>query len=96
MAQIWGVLVLVMFYGSPVLYPVEFIPEGLRFLLFVNPLAPPLEEARRLIVDPTAPSAVDAADSIFGIVGPAIVMVAVCVIGLWTFMRAAPRVAEEL
>jgi ABC-2 type transport system permease protein len=95
-AQMWGVLVLVMFYGSPILYPVEFIPSGLKFLLFVNPLAPALVEARRLVVDPTAPSAVDAAGSVFGIIGPAMVMLAVCAIGLWTFMRAAPRVAEEL
>jgi ABC-2 type transport system permease protein len=94
--QIWGVLVLVIFYGSPVLYPVEFIPQGIRFVLFVNPFVPILEEARRLVVDPTAPSAVDAAGSVFGIIGPAIVMVAVCAIGLWTFTRAAPRVAEEL
>jgi ABC-2 type transport system permease protein len=95
-AQIWGVLVLVFFYGSPILYPVEFIPQGIRFVLFVNPLVPILGEARRLVVDPTAPSPVEAAGSVFGIIAPALVMVAVCAIGLWTFMRAAPRVAEEL
>ncbi|MEK6326331.1 MAG: ABC transporter permease [Actinomycetota bacterium] len=97
-AQMWGLLVLVIFYGSPILYPVEYIPPGLKFLLFVNPLAPIMVEARRLVVDPTAPSVVDAdaAGSVFGIIGPAMVMLAVCAIGLWTFMRAAPRVAEEL
>ena len=68
----------------------------MRFVLFVNPFVPILEEARRLVVDPTAPSAVDAAGSVFGIIGPALVVVAVCAIGLWTFVRAAPRVAEEL
>jgi ABC-2 type transport system permease protein len=97
-AQMWGLLVLVIFYGSPILYPVEFIPDDLRFLLFMNPLAPIMVEARRLVVDPTAPSVVDAdaAGSVLGIIGPAMVMLAVCAIGLWTFMRAAPRVAEEL
>ncbi len=72
--------------------------RDLKFLLFLNPLAPIMVEARRLVVDPTAPSAVDAdaAGSVFGIIGPAMVMLAVCAIGLWTFMRAAPRVAEEL
>ena len=49
-----------------------------------------------MVVDPTAPSAVDAAGSVFGIIGPALVVLAVCAIGLWTFVRAAPRVAEEL
>jgi ABC-2 type transport system permease protein len=95
-AQMWGLLVLVLFYASPVLWPVEELPDEMRFLYFVNPLVPVLEEARRLIVDPTALTAVDAAGSVFGIIAPALVVVVVCAIGLWTFVRAAPRVAEEL
>jgi ABC-2 type transport system permease protein len=95
-AQMWGLMVLVLFYGSGVLYPVESIPHSMRFLLFVNPLVPLLEEARISVVDPTAPSVVDAAGSVFGIIAPAIIVIVVCAIGLWTFVRAAPRVAEEL
>jgi ABC-2 type transport system permease protein len=95
-AQMWGVAVLVLFYASPVLYPVNVIPDSMRFLLFVNPFVPLLEEARRLVVDPTAPSAVDVAGSVFGIIAPAMVVLTVCAVGLWTFVRAAPRVAEEL
>jgi ABC-2 type transport system permease protein len=95
-AQMWGLMVLVLFYGSGVLYPVEAIPHSMRFLLFVNPLVPMLEESRRLVVDPTAPSVVEAAGSAFGIIAPAIVVIVICAIGLWTFVRAAPRVAEEL
>jgi ABC-2 type transport system permease protein len=94
--QIWGLMVLVLFYGSPILYPVNVIPDSLRFLFFVNPFVPLIEESRRLIVDPTAPSAVEAAGSVFGIIAPATIVVCVCAIGLWTFVRAAPRVAEEL
>ena len=87
---------LVLFYASPVLWPVEVLPDSMRFLLFVNPFVPLLEEARVLVSDPPAPSAVDAAGSVFGIIAPAMVVLAVCAIGLWTFVRAAPRVAEEL
>ena len=94
--QIWSVLVLVLFYGSPVLWPVEVLPDSMRFLLFVNPFAPLLEGARLLMIGPPAPSAVDAAGSVFGIIAPAMIVVAVCAVGLWTFVRAAPRVAEEL
>ena len=50
--QIWSVLVLVLFYASPVLWPVEVLPDSMRFLLFVNPFAPLLEEARILMIDP--------------------------------------------
>jgi ABC-2 type transport system permease protein len=94
--QLWGVLVLVLFYGSPILYPVELIPPSIHFVFFVNPILPLLLEARRLIIDPGAPSVVEAAGSVWGIIGPALVLIAVCAIGLWTFVRAAPRVAEEL
>jgi hypothetical protein len=53
-------------------------------------------EARGLVIDPAAPSVIEAAGSVWGIIGPALVLIAVCAIGLWTFVRAAPRVAEEL
>ena len=94
--QVWGVLTLVIFYGSPFLYPVELVPASLRFLLLINPFAPLLEAVRRLLVDPAAPSIVERAGSVFGIIGPSLVVVAVCAVGYVVFTRAAPRVAEEL
>ena len=94
--QMWSVLVLVLFYSSPVLWPVEVLPDSMRFLLFINPFAALLEGARILMIDPSAPSPVEAADSVFGIIGPAVVVVAACAVGFFTFMRIAPRVAEEL
>lgn len=95
-AQIWGVLALAIFYASPILYPVEYVPSSLKWLLLINPFAPLINGARRLLVDPGAPSSVDAAGSVFGIIGPAIVVVVVSGLGIWAFTRAAPRVAEEL
>ena len=95
-AQIWSVLVLVLFYSSPILYPVEFIPHSLRFALFVNPFDAVLTAARQLLITPTAPSAVDAAGSTFGVVAPALIVVAVCAMGFRFFTREAQRIAEDL
>jgi ABC-2 type transport system permease protein len=95
-AQIWGVLALAIFYASPVLYPIEKVPQSLHWLLLINPFAPLLTGARRLLLDPNAPSTTEIVGSAWGIVGPALVMVAVCVSGYLLFTRAAPRVAEEL
>ena len=61
MAIIWSVLATVLFYASPVLYPIEKVPGALRDLFLLNPLAPLLELARKWIVDPTAPGPVEAA-----------------------------------
>ncbi len=60
-AIIWGVLATALFYGTPMLYPFEFVPEQYRDLLALNPLTPLFIEARKLIIDPSAPGAVEAA-----------------------------------
>jgi ABC-2 type transport system permease protein len=95
-AQIWGVMALAIFYATPVLYPVEKVPPSLHWLLLINPLAPLLAGARRLVVDSSAPSTADIVGTNWAFVGPALVMVAVCGLGYWLFNRAAPRIAEEL
>jgi ABC-2 type transport system permease protein len=94
--QIWAVLSTVLFYASPVLYPAEFIPEDFRFALLLNPFAPLLETAQRWIIDPTAPTVITNAGSVYGWIGPAVVFVVVCAVGVWVFNRQAPRIAEEL
>lgn len=40
----------VLFYTSPVTYPLEIVPEGYRFLLWLNPLTHVIEPLRRAIV----------------------------------------------
>jgi ABC-2 type transport system permease protein len=93
---IWTVFTSVLFYGSPILYPVEIVPEEYRELLMVNPLAPIFEQVRVWVIDPSAPSAVDAAGGAVGLLPAAGIFVAVCFLGAFVFTRVAPRVAEEL
>ena len=60
-APIWAVLSTVLFYGSPVLYAIDVVPEDYqRPILLVNPLADILEQTRHWVVDPGAPGAVEA------------------------------------
>jgi ABC-2 type transport system permease protein len=94
-APIWAVVSLVVFYASPVLYPVEQVPHSLRFLLLVNPFAPLLGVARQWVIQPNGPSVIDAAGSAWGYIGPAIVAVAVIAAGVRIFFREAPHVAER-
>jgi ABC-2 type transport system permease protein len=96
MAIIWTVASTVLFYASPVLYPIDRVPSAMRDILMLNPLTPLLELARRWIVDPSAPGPVDAAGGAAGLIAPAAIYVAVCVLALRVFTREAPRIAEEL
>ncbi|MCL4287364.1 MAG: ABC transporter permease [Thermoleophilia bacterium] len=96
-AIIWGVLSMALFYGSMVLIPISFVPEGLlRDLMFINPLVPIMVQAHQWIIDPGALGAVEAAGGWLGLLPAAIVFVGVCAWSTHFFNREAPRVAEEL
>lgn len=95
-AQIWNVFARMLFYLSPILYPIELVPEELRSLVSLNPLAPIFIQAREWVVDPAAPSAVAAAGGVPGLLIPLALIAVICAFGLWLFEREAPRVAEAL
>jgi ABC-2 type transport system permease protein len=95
-AIMWSVMATALFYGTPVLYPFEIVPEQFHDILLLNPLTPLFEQARQWIIDPSAPSAVEIAGGWDGLIAPIAIFVAICALGVWTFAREAPRVAEEL
>ncbi|MEN3283688.1 MAG: type transport system permease protein [Solirubrobacteraceae bacterium] len=96
MAIIWTVLSTVLFYGTPVLYPIDVVPNTLRDVIMLNPLAPLFESARAWIIDPGAPSAADAAGGFVRLLAPIAIYAAICALAVWIFNREAPRIAEEL
>ncbi len=97
-AIIWTVLAQVLFYATPILYPVNFKDnETYEHLLMINPLAVILEQVRVwILTESGAPTAVEAAGGWLGLLPAALIFVAVFVFGVWIFNRDAPRIAEEL
>lgn len=95
-AIIWSVAATALFYGTPVLYPFEIVPIQFREIVIINPLTPIFIQMRHWIVDPNAPNAVDAVGGWPALIPALVIFVGICVIGVWYFARAAPRVAEEL
>jgi ABC-2 type transport system permease protein len=98
-AIIWIVLAQVLFYATPILYPLG--PNGFQNptyerLLMINPLAVIFEQIRVWVIEPGAPTAVDAAGSWLGLLPAGIIYVGVGVFSVWIFRREAPRIAEEL
>jgi len=96
MAIIWTVMSTVLFYGTPVLYPIDVVPETLRHVIMLNPLAPLFELARKCVIDPGAPGPVDAAGGAAWLLAPIGLFIGICVLAVWVFNREAPRIAEEL
>jgi ABC-2 type transport system permease protein len=96
-APIWEVVLQISFYGAPILYPIEKIPNvSLQHLIMCNPLAVIVEQARHAIIDPTAPSAARAIGGAEYLLIPFGITALVCVLGYVIFDRSAPHIAEEL
>lgn len=93
---IWTVLAQVLFYATPVLYPIEAVPESYQQALFLNPLAPIFEQVRVWVLEPDAPSAAAITGGTAGLLPAIAIYVGVCLVAVWIFNREAPRIAEEL
>ena len=93
---IWGVLATALFYATPVLYPIEIVPERFHDIILANPLTPIFIELRHLVIDNSAPTALDAAGGWLGLLPAFLITVVLCVVAVKVFSREAPRIAEEL
>lgn len=99
MAIIWTVLSQVLFYGTPILYPLGpggFDSDKYERLLMFNPLAVIFEQVRVWMIEPNAPTAAESAGGAVWLLPAAGIYVGICALAVWLFNREAPRVAEEL
>lgn len=97
-AIIWIVLAQVLFYATPVLYPIEKLEDSrLEHLLMLNPLAVIFEQVRVwILAEPEAPTAAGAAGGALHLLPALAIFIAVCILGVAVFNREAPRIAEDL
>jgi ABC-2 type transport system permease protein len=93
---IWDVVGQMLFYASPILYVATMVPESVQRPYLANPIAAVLTQMRHAVVDPTAASAAEAIGGGARLLIPAAIVVGVALLGIWAFIREAPRVAENL
>jgi ABC-2 type transport system permease protein len=97
---IWDVALQMLFYGTPVLYPVEIVqdksPTAAEWIVTLNPFAAIVQQTRHAVLDPTADSAPAAAGGWSHLAITGAILLAIVVGGFLVFRRRAPYVAEEL
>jgi ABC-2 type transport system permease protein len=96
---IWEVIAQVLFYATPVIYPISYVQERsetLAKILMCNPVAAIIEQMRHAAIDPTAPSTVDVLGSWWLLAIPMGIVVLLAVFGYFSMKRLAPSVAEEM
>jgi ABC-2 type transport system permease protein len=92
---IWTVLSTVLFYATPILYPITRVTGVMREVLMLNPLTPIFVLLRRWMIEPSAPSPT----SVVGanpLIGSVAIFLLICGLSCWIFNREAPRIAEQL
>lgn len=81
-SQVLGVVLMLLFYATPVLYPVALVPEKIRPWLVANPLVPVFERLREILLSNSGLRWADLA-----ILAVALVLFAA---GTWVFERLSP------
>lgn len=84
-----GLLVMALMFMSPIFYPVTAIPERLRWLFELNPLARSIEDFRGIVISGTLPAPLPFAINL-------LIATLVAWFGLWWFMRTKHAFADVL
>jgi ABC-2 type transport system permease protein len=106
---IWEVISQIIFYGSPVIIPLEKVREKLLtpphnsefhqilyHIYMLNPLVTIFQQFRHAMVTHATISAESALGGWSGLLEPLGVALAIFALGFWVFNRSAPYVAENL
>lgn len=90
LSYLWGVLGQLLFYGTPIIYPVVFLQErGLEWITRINPIYPYISAFRSVMYDLQFPTAMTW-------LRMSVISGVALAVGWAVFARLSPRFAEEL
>ena len=93
--HIWEVVLQVLFYATPIIYPLSLVPRRVAPLLALSPMAQIVEDARKVLITPetmTVTQLLPLPLALFPYLVPVVLVVA----GYWYFQSTASKFAEEL
>jgi ABC-2 type transport system permease protein len=99
---IWEVFLQLLYYASPILYTVQTAADHHFFnipfsrILVINPIGAILTQARKALLQPSAPSAAAALGGYARLLIPLGIIAGLFALGLWYFNREAPLISEKL
>jgi ABC-2 type transport system permease protein len=98
--QVWELALQLMFYASPIIYPIGFLPPFLRHLAFLNPFTQVLQDIRAIVLYPDlAPNKITVTTS-FGTSWARLIPIAIALgvfaVGLVFFRSREHSFAEQV
>lgn len=98
-APIWEVTSQILFYATPIIWPLSRLKPSqhlLQHVIVSNPLGMIQVQMYKAFINPSAPSAIEAIGGGIRILLPLGLIAITFVLGVWLFNREAPRIAENL
>jgi len=74
-------------YATPIIYPVDMVPFGLRIFYYLNPMVSIIEGYRSAILVGTPPN-------IYGLIYSTIISIVILIVGYWLFKKLEPIFAD--
>lgn len=93
--HLWSVLLIALFYSTPILYSLDHVPGGVEKIVSLNPLAQIIQDARQLLL----PSDVITVSDILPfplVLIPYLIPVFLVIIGILLFGKMSAKFAEEI
>lgn len=94
--HIWDVVLQVLFYATPIIYPLSIVPHKYAQLISLNPLAQIIQDIRSVMVTSTALTTKQVFDSQLGRILPALAVIILLVLAGLFFRARSKYFAEEL
>jgi ABC-2 type transport system permease protein len=93
---IWEVALQLLFWGTPIIYTIESVPDSARELVILSPLAVAIQQGRHWLVPESTESAAQAIGGSVRLLVPLAIFVAVVAVAYIAFRRAEGRMAEDV
>jgi ABC-2 type transport system permease protein len=98
--QVWELGLQLLFYASPIIYPVGYLPDWARTVAFLNPFTQILQDVRAVVlyndVEPNLITAADVFGTPAGRLLPIGIALLILIAGLALFRREEPWFAERV
>lgn len=94
-AHIWEVSLQLLFYATPIIYPISLIPTQFTKYFFLNPIAQVIQDSRWAVISNNIPNAWNLFSYKYGVFPIAVAFITL-VFGLVIFLYSAKNFAEEI
>ena len=92
----WEVTIQLLFWATPIIYMISFVPPRFRDIVMSNPLATVVQQGRHSLIDASEPSPAMVFGSRIDLLIPLGIVAVTAVVSLVVYRHLASRIAEEL